>query len=157
MVRHIINHPDHTCAYKVTVNPTMKAFVCIRQLKWWMPLCSHALAIWRAKQSDTLCVLSTAALTDTGERPSLLAQSSHYPDPLWHTSSPQTSDPSDRTCAPLRHTSALMNPHRHQFASQSMWLRLRTAIRFSSISEYQGMFTPSLSCMHTRTHTQPHS
>lgn len=55
------------------------------EIEWWMPLCSPALAIWLRKQSVTLCLLSTAALTDTVERPSLLTQRSHYPDPRWHT------------------------------------------------------------------------
>ncbi|MEQ2248553.1 hypothetical protein ILYODFUR_020162, partial [Ilyodon furcidens] len=40
------------------------------------------------KQSVTLCLLSTVALTDTGGRQSLLSQ--HYPSLSRHTSSPKT-------------------------------------------------------------------
>lgn len=119
----------------------MKAFVCISQLKWWITLCSPALAIWKCVcvggggQSVTLCLLSTAALADTGERPSLLPRSElTLPrSPLTHLLL------SDRTCTPLQHSSALVNPHWHRCSFPSTWLRLRTAIKFSSIWEYQGM------------------
>lgn len=130
----------------------MKAFVCVSQWKWWMPLCSPALAIWRGKQSVTLCLLSTAALTDTGERPSLLAQRSpRYPDSLLtHLL------PSDCTCAPLQHTSwhehtltTLWHPEHEAAAPQNssqIFIHMRISGDAFSVTSLHA---------HTHTHTHP--
>lgn len=118
----------HDCSY------TKKVFMSISQLKCWMPLCSPALDIWRGKQSVTLCLLSTAALTDTGERPSLFARHSLPLYPPTHLL------PSDCACAPLSDT------HEPKLTWVFIiWRHLTGTIIFSSAWEYQGMLTESFS------------
>lgn len=103
------------------------------------------------KQSVTLCLLSTAALTDTGERPSLLARSSHYPDSCWDTSSPQT--------VHELHSNTHLHSWSHANASFHSRVRdcaLEQQSHFHQYGDIEGcLLRCSLVHPHKRAHTKP--